>query len=267
MPGRGRPARLVAFLFGVAGQPELPGPALVALLADLGIAPGTGRTAIARLRANGNLAATRHGRTLHYRLDGDLASGFARIRAGATQPPQWSGHFHALIHQIPENRRAYRDQLRRTAVLSGFGLLGPGILISLRDRWADLARVLDLAPADAVLYRVRLELDEADAARAAAQAWNLATLDSRYAAHLDTLRAALASQHRPTGPAALAHYTELVSPVMVDTLRAPILPPALYPGQWSLPELRGALSEVGRAYHPAAAEHVAARLAATGRPG
>jgi phenylacetic acid degradation operon negative regulatory protein len=262
MPDRGPAARVVAFLFGVSGRPELPGPALVALLGDLGTSPAAARAAIARLRREGNLAAARHGRTAHYRLAGDLARGFERIRTAGTGPAPWPGHFHALIHQIPEQRRAYRDRLRRTAALAGFGLLGSGILISLRERWADLAPILDQAPADAVLYQGQLALAEADAARAAAQAWNLPALDRRYADHLARLRQVLADPDVPTGADALRRYATLVSPVTVDTLRAPVLPTGMYPARWCLPELRATIGALGQAFLPAAAEHIAARLRA-----
>jgi phenylacetic acid degradation operon negative regulatory protein len=264
MPTRPRPARLVTFLFGLTGRTELAGPVLVALLCDLGGTPAASRAAIARLRAEGNLAASRHGRQVRYRLAGELASGFTLLRNRPMATPSWPGYFHALLHHIPEQHRAFRDRLRRTAALSGFGLLGPGILISTRERWADLAAVLDLAPADAVLYQARLALEEADAARAAAQAWNLAELDRRYLAHRDTLRRALAEPQMPTGPAALHRYSALVSPAMVDTFRAPVLPEPLYPADWSLPELRATIGAVNRAYTPAIRAHLADRFAQAG---
>jgi hypothetical protein len=53
---------LVAFLFGVAGVPELPGVALTPLLVDLGMSVAAARRQIARMCAQGRLASSRSGR-------------------------------------------------------------------------------------------------------------------------------------------------------------------------------------------------------------
>jgi phenylacetic acid degradation operon negative regulatory protein len=137
---RGRSALLVPFLFGVANRDELPGPVLVRLLGDLGLTPAATRALIARLRAEGNLAGAPEGRLVRYRLDGDVARGFERIRH-RPPPSPWPGHFHALIYQVPEGQRPFRDQLRRTALLAGFGLMAPGVLISIGDRYERLVLV------------------------------------------------------------------------------------------------------------------------------
>ncbi len=255
-PSRGTTARLVPFLFGVTRVTQLSGPILVRLLGDLGIGEAAARAAIARMRVDGDLVATRQGRQVAYQLHGEMARGFQRVRAGAGAASPWEGHFHTLIYQVPESHRAYRDQLRRTALLSGFGLLTPGVLISLTDGFDRLSTVLDRAPTGAVLYRGQLALSENDAAAAAAHAWDLAALDRRYAAHLNTLAAALVAHDRPVGAAALRHYAELLSPVLVDTLRAPALPPALQPAAWCLRSLRDALGAVGVEYFPAVAAYL-----------
>jgi len=100
--------------------------------------------------------------------------------------------------------------------------------------------------------------------RAAAEAWSLAELDRRYRAHRDTLERALAEPELPTGAEALRRYSALVSPSMVDTLRAPVLPESLYPAGWSLPALRAAIGSVNRAYTPAIRAHLAGRFAEAG---
>jgi phenylacetic acid degradation operon negative regulatory protein len=256
---RGRSVRLVPFLFGVAGREELPGPALLRLLGDLGLSPGAGRALIARLRREHHLSATRQGRHVSYRLDGDLARGFHRLRTMPASPPVWSGHFHALLYQVPEEERAFRDRLRRTAILKGFGILVPGVLISLSDRFHDLAEVLRDAPASARIHPARLELADADAASAAAAAWDLPALNEILRGHLARLRS-VPSAPAPTGAAALRELNDLLSPVLVDMLRAPMLPTLLQPDDWVMPQLRAAVGRVSAALQPAVAGHVATIL-------
>jgi phenylacetic acid degradation operon negative regulatory protein len=250
----------VPFLFGVAGRQALPGPVLVRLLTDLGLTPSAARALLARLRRERNLAATREGRYVAYRLDGVLARGFERIRDGHGEPPAWPGHFHALLYQVPEEDRAFRDKLRRAAVLSGFGVLMPGVVISLSDRFHVLDPVLDGAPASARLYRSRLVMGEADAAAAAVQAWDLEGLDARYRLHLERLHVAAEAGPEPDGPTALRRYEELAGAVMVDILRAPALPEPLRPADWCLPDVRAAVTAVAGLFMPAAYAYVQSLL-------
>ncbi|GAB3833781.1 hypothetical protein ACFPIJ_09660 [Dactylosporangium cerinum] len=254
---RGRSVRLVPFLFGVAGQDELPGPALLRLLGDLGLSPGAGRALIARLRGEGHLSTTRRGRHVSYRLDGDLARGFHRLRSGPTAEVTWPGHFHALVYQVPEDERAFRDRLRRAAILKGFGILIPGVLISLHDRFHDLADVLQEAPASARIHPARLQLAEPDAASAAAAAWDLPALNEILRGHVARLTSAPAVP-LPTGAAALRELNDLLGPVYVDMLRAPVLPAQLRPADWAMPELRAEMGRVSRALHQPVADHLAA---------
>jgi phenylacetic acid degradation operon negative regulatory protein len=256
---RGRSVRLVPFLFGVAGREELSGPALLRLLGDLGLSPGAGRALIARLRGEGNLSATRRGRHVSYRLAGDLARGFHRLRSGPPAEVTWPGHFHALVYQVPEEERAFRDRLRRAAILKGFGILIPGMLISLHDRFHDLADVLREAPATARIHPARLQLAEPDAASAASAAWDLPALNEILRGHLARLAGAPVAAP-PTGAAALRELNDLLGPVFVDMLRAPMLPTQLRPADWAMPDLRTEVARVSQALHPAVAAHVAAVL-------
>lgn len=251
--------RLVPFLFGVTGRGELPGPALVQLLTDLELTPGAARALLARLRREGSLSTAREGRQVRYRLAGELASGFDRIRHGPPAAPPWPGHFHALLHQVPEQERAFRDQLRRAAILNGFGILTSGVLISLTDRLHHLAALLDKAPPSARVYPGRLAMSDADAVQAAAQAWDLPGLTSTYREHIRHLHSALhrPRQADPADAAALRHLDDLLNPVLIDLLRAPALPAVLRPRGWPMPELRAVVEQAEQRYYPAVAAHVA----------
>jgi phenylacetic acid degradation operon negative regulatory protein len=270
MPGfaqhrRGDSVRLVPFLFGLAESEELPGPALVRLLADLGMTQGAARTLLTRMRQNGQISAQRNGRPFRYRLDGQFLGAFRRIRddRSAAQAAEWDGSFHAVLYQVAEPERAFRDRLRRMATFAGYGLLQQGVLVCPTDRRAALAGVLAGQPADSVVHFARLELDRSAAAQVAYQAWDLGALAAHYREQAALLRAALPSQPLPPDATTLRRYAERISLVLVDLLRAPALPPDLFPPDWPLPELRAALTQTQAMYVPPSRAYVQSVLANT----
>jgi phenylacetic acid degradation operon negative regulatory protein len=261
-PSRGRSVALVPFLFGVAGVPELAGTILTSLLRDLGLSEAAARTLLARMRRDGLLSSRRHGGGVLYRLAGDLASGFARLqRDTGGQPPSWPGHFHAVLYQVPETERAYRDALRRAALLTGYGLLQPGVLISLTDRYEHLGPLV--TPPDGVrLQRTTIAMAPADAARAAFDAWDLGTLSEAYDRHAETIEEAIrtAPPAPPADAGVLRTFNALLGATIVDRLRAPRLPELLWPTGWALPRLLAAISAVQRVYGVPAAAYVRRQL-------
>lgn len=267
IPGTPNHAGALAFLFGAARREELSGVALTRLMGTLGVGPSAVRTLLSRMRQAGDLTSTRRGRQVDYRLAGRFAAGFRRIQAGPERTtPEWDGSFHTLLYHVPERRRAFRDALRRTAQLQGYGLLQQGVLIAIEDRSAHLAEVLDRCPRDARVQRARLTLAPPDAAHAAAIAWDLPGLAAAYRDHIDRLRAAVAREDRPPADGdTLARLAALTTAPMVDTLGDPGLPAALLPGDWPLPELLRAIGRVHEIYGPPAAAYVERVIAACGR--
>jgi phenylacetic acid degradation operon negative regulatory protein len=231
---RGRGPGEVAFLFGMAGTSMLPGAALRRLLSELDHSADAGRTLLARMVRAGQLTSHRQGRTTTYALAGDFLASWERVRTQAmTQPVPWTGQFHTVLHTVPEEQRAFRDALRRTAVLAGYGTLQPGVLISLTDRREVLAPVLERVPAGARVRLGTLGLGVVEAADAASVAWDLPGLAATYSAHIARLDA------RP-GPPDLGTFVRTFQPVLTDTLREPALDPALMPRDWPGPALRRA---------------------------
>jgi len=236
---------------------------LVRLLGDLGLSVPAARALIARMRRDGQLAATRRGRTVEYRLAGAFAESFHRIANRATGAP-WAGCFHAVLYQVPERHRAFRDLLRRTGTFAGYGLLQQGVLISPTDRRERLEQVLARTPRDAQVHFGELRMDRAAAARAAYAAWDLGALDRIYRAHTRNLRAALAKRGGPP-PAegrTLRRLSEVVTKPLVDLLLSTGLPAELAPEGWSRPEMEKAIDEVQQAYVPPAAAYVRRLLTA-----
>lgn len=249
---------LVPFLFGVTGRPALPGPVLRRLLGDLGLSADAARALLSRMRRHGQLAGERRGREVEYRLNGEFAQGFERVRTQAmTRPSGWTGSYHALLYQVPEQHRTFRDALRRAAVLGGYGILQQGVLIAPTDRSGSLEQVLTARPPEAEVWISQLTLAPRDAARAAATAWDLPGLARTYRQHIDRLRATLdtgAAAHSgsalPADVTLLRDYTHTLLPILSDTLREPALPHSLLPDDWPGPRLRQNLAEFTATFGP-----------------
>lgn len=263
-PSRGRSVGLVPFLFGVTGRDVLPGSVLRQLLSDVGLSPDAARAVLSRMRRHGQLASDRRGRGVEYRLIGEFARSFQRVRDQATaRPPEWHGHFHALLYQVPERHRSYRDTLRRSAVLCGYGILQPGVLVAPTDRSSRLAAVLSLQPEDTQVWLSNLAMTPDHAARAASLAWDLPELARRYHHHISRLAGRITapppgladgcpgrSAAPEAGVAMLRDYVDLLTPALIDTLRNPGLPAILLPPDWPAPALQQAANEFTATFGP-----------------
>jgi len=255
-PSRGRSVGLVAFLFGMTGREILPGLVLRRLLEDLGLSPDASRALLSRMRRHGQLSSRRRGREVDYRLHGEFAAGFRRVRdQSMADAPPWPGHFHVVLYQVPERERAFRDALRRTAVLTGYGVLQPGVLIAPTDRRAALNDLLRNPPARAQVWDTTLAMDTDDAARAASLAWDLPGLAQTYYAHIDRLtrvieaHRAVVAGHDPTDASeAVRIYVDTLLPALTDTLREPGLPPELMPLDWPGAHLRASITRFAQTF-------------------
>jgi phenylacetic acid degradation operon negative regulatory protein len=254
---------LVPFLFAVAQADEFPGPALVRLLGDLGIAPPAARAQLARMREEGQLAASRHGRELRYRMAGPFADTVRKLARSGPEPAEpWANIFHALLYQVPEAQRAYRDRLRRYALLVGYGIMQQGVLVATRDRTGQLADVLAEAPPDCRIQVATIGLPAEDAARIARSAWNLDAVAGSFRGHIAVLEAALETTVPPPPTAAtLARLADLLNAPFVDLIRDPGLPDALLPDDWPRRRLDDLMGQVRDLYVRPASTYVQGVLA------
>ena len=254
---------LVATLFQMSGKPDLSGKALVALLGEFGVGEAAARRHLARMREDHQLAGTRDGRTTRYRMTGPFGDRARRLGSElGTPPPAWEGHYHALLFAVPESRRAYRDRLRRIATYVGYGVLQPGVLISVPDRAAELAGVLSECPADARVTRATIGMDVGEAARVAVPAWDLDDVAHTLTGHAERLEAALAEPGTPAPDGdTLRRLADLFNALFIDLLRDPRLPPELRPADWPFPRLLRAMGEAREKFQPPAVEFLHRRLA------
>jgi len=252
---------LVAFLFGVSGRPELTGSTLRGLLADLGRSDDASRALLSRMHRGGQLTAERHGRETTYRLAGSFARGFEYIRRQATAgPPTWDGWFHTVLYRVPEESRSFRDALRRTAVMSGYGVLQPGVLVAPRDYRDQLAAHLPDKPEHSQILFGRLAMDSADAGRVVSTAWHLDEVAESYESHIVRLQRCLAEEPPREGPEELRLFAETVAPALSATLYEPSVPAELLPADWPGPILRQLVSECSERFDNPVSRYVASRL-------
>lgn len=257
-------------MFGLSGRSELPGVALNRLLVDLGLSASAAKAMLARMRQRGQLAARRTGRGSEYRLAGVFERGFQRIRSGPNrQAAAWTGWFHALLYQVPETDRSFRDLLRRNALLVGYGLLQQGVLIAMADHTEALAATLARQPASATVYHAELRLSVGVARTVAAQAWALPDVERVLLRHCQDLEDALAdAPHAPVDPTAktLRRFAEIVNPPMIDTLLAPDLPAELLPEDWPMGRLFELIGRLHQQYGPAVASYIEGLLGGEAQP-
>lgn len=262
-PRRSPTTGLVATLFQLSGRSELPGVALVELLGEFGLGTAAARRHLARMREDGQLAGVRSGRGTNYRMAGPFGRRVVQLgqEIGTASPP-WDGHFHALLFAVPESHRAYRDRLRRVALLVGYGQLQPGVLISVGDRSAQLTEVLADCPEDARVTRATIALDTAEAARVAIPAWDLDDVAATLTGHARTLESVLdeAGTPAPDGTT-LRRFGELFNAVFIDLVRDPRLPDELRPPDWPHHRLLVAMDGLQRRFGPPAVEFLHRRLA------
>lgn len=261
-PRRSPTTGLVATLFQLSGRTELPGVTLVELLGVFGLSTAAARRHLARMRDDGQLAGVRAGRGTTYRMAGPFGRRVVQLGDEiGTDPPAWDGHFHALLFAVPESHRAYRDRLRRIALLLGYGQLQPGVLISVGDRSGQLTDVLAECPDDARVTRATIAMETAQAARLAVPAWDLDDVAATLAGHAATLESVLREPGTP-GPdgSTLRRYGELSNAVFIDLVRDPRLPDELRPPDWPYHRLLVALGALRERFGPPAVEYLHSRL-------
>ena len=230
-----------SLLLTVLGEFVLPGgravwtSALLALLADLGVAEKAARQAIMRTADDGWIEGSRIGRETRWRLTAAgtdlLREGTERIYGFAAGARPWDGRWLVLTVGVPENHRARRQRLRTRLGWAGLGSASPGVWVTPRAEREPAARrvleELDLLAGSWSFVAVAGEVgDERTLVRSA---WDLEAVEQRYEDFLD-----LAARRRPRSDRqALVAQVRLVQEWRRFPLLDPGLPPELLPPRWS----------------------------------
>jgi phenylacetic acid degradation operon negative regulatory protein len=182
------PRSLVFTLYGdyvhPLGQEEVRVGALVRLADELGVSDGALRSALSRMGREGWLSARRNGGPPRYRL---TARGHSLIEEGieriyGRRRTAWDGRWLLVSYSLPERRREQRDRLREGLSFLGFGSLGNGIFVSPHDLRGEVRELIARhgVSEDVTMHHGTLEWP-VDAAQVVARAWDLKSLEARYA--------------------------------------------------------------------------------------
>jgi phenylacetic acid degradation operon negative regulatory protein len=237
-----RPLRGGSLLMTIFGDAIAPRGGAVTLgsLIDLahpfGLAERLVRTAVARLAAEGWVAATRHGRRSEYRLTESGRKLFAEAtrRIYGAIPSSWDGHWTLAV--LPpaggHSRRNVREELRWL----GFGQLGPGVYAHPACTLAEARGWLAAVGCGNHCWLLKSATEGLAAdRRLVAEGWNLAEIARRYRRFRDTfapVEGALRESEALAPQAAFLVRTLLVHEYRKIHLQDPLLPPALLPAEW-----------------------------------
>jgi phenylacetic acid degradation operon negative regulatory protein len=260
---------LVCFAYGAAqaqsGAP-VAGPLLLRLLADLGVSGPAARSLLLRMRREGLLTSRRVGREARYRLAPIVFAGQERVeRQLRGDRAVWNGSFSSVLYTVPERDRAFRDRLRRSALLLGYVALRPGLLVATTDRYDDLVAELPAQPPGSQLLQATLTFSATDSHRLAAGLWDLDAIAARYQRALAEFDARVreARLNPPAGPAALRAFAAAVLPLYQAGAADPALPAELLPPDWPAVELGAAIGRAFAVFAPPVGEYLDAIAAPT----
>lgn len=228
---------LIVTVFGDVVAPrggEVWAGTLADLLGLLRIDAPAVRAALSRLARDGWLDRHRDGRLSHYALSarGRAAFGPALARVYRRRPPGAPPHLSLLV--LPDG--AERSGLREEALKSGYGALGPGVLVATSD--SPPLAALGAAPGaaeDAGVLRLDASLAEGSPRELVARAFDLDPLAARYRAFLADfapLAEALARGAPLADDQAIVARTLLIHAYRRLILRDPGLPSDWLPPDW-----------------------------------
>lgn len=249
----------VAYVFGALNADAVPGPAMIALLGDLGIAEPAARTLLSRMVRDGQLASERRGRVAVYRMQGGFRDIFLRVRDSDTVPT-WDGAFQTVVYEIPETRRSRRDALRDRADDAGFGQVRPGVLIGLSDPGPWLEPWLK--DDDVFVESGRLVCTVDTARMLADRAWSLSAKAVEHREFHSRLRAIERRCRRrpPSGKDAFALVNDVLRKYAHLHMATPSLPAELTPPDWPGRDISSMIDTLMHLLGPACSAHVDAVL-------
>ncbi len=207
---------------------------LIEALGALGVEEKSARQSLTRTAREGHLTSTRHGRRVLWELTPDgarlLESGTRRIYGFLGQRHPWDGRWLVLSVPVPETQRQLRHRLRTRLTWLGLGSPVSGLWVTpdagKGPAVAEAVRELGLEGQAFAWTGEAAEVGEAP--RLLEAAWDLAAVEDRYRAFLDSF------EHRPVETPADAFAAQVA---MVQEWRRfpfldPDLPPELLDHDW-----------------------------------
>ncbi|MGY4098716.1 PaaX family transcriptional regulator [Nocardia sp. R16R-3T] len=208
-----------------------------ALLAVLGIAAPSTRTAITRLKSKGVLYAESRGGRAGYTLTAAACTMFARgdPRIFGFRQMASGDAWRLLSYGIPESERAARHQLRRRLSAIGCGTVAAGLWIYPEYLAAEVAAIVTALDLDNYVTSFRAtDLTVPGTLRqAAAQWWDLADLAAEHRTFHEKHRGILDLDSGDRN--AFAHFTLMLDDWRIIPYIDPGLPDDMLPADWPGP--------------------------------
>jgi phenylacetic acid degradation operon negative regulatory protein len=212
----------------------IPTAGLVSLADEVGSPGPLTRTAIARLKKRGILAAARRDGVSGYALRPEavrmLERGDRRIFAPRNMPAD--GAWCLISFSLPEDQRQVRHQLRRRLSWIGCGIVAPALWICpdfLSDEVEEILRELGIRSA-ATVFRTELPRVDGRIEEAIAQWWDLPAIDALHRDFIKTMDGLLPAS--PSSAEAFRAYVAGIDAWRVIPYLDPGLPLALLPADW-----------------------------------
>lgn len=214
--------------------PRLPSSALVALAELFHIRPGTTRTALSRLVAQGELESDAGS----YRLAGRLLTRQREQDSGRLLPDtNWQGEWVTVVVTAERRTMAERRAFRASMAGARMGELRP-------DVWMRPANLAAVERLDNTVVTTG-PIDAEDPGELVARLWPLDDLHRRAQALIDEMQRRLPEIDDP----GVLPVNFVVSAATVRFLRSePQLPPELWPDSWAPPDVRNSYDEFERAF-------------------
>ena len=228
---------------------------LLALLASLGVANAPGRSALSRMKRQGELEAVSRGTTRGYALTEPaeqwFADGTERIMEGF--PSGHEGWWALAVISAPEGDRKIRYQIRTRLAGLGFGQLASGLMIAPASILGEAARALERADLASHVELWRSEhVGSTPIGDIISSAWDLPFIAECYAEYLELAAGADApSDDEATFVAYVRHVHAWRELPFID----PGLPEEHLPAGWPASRARAAFEAVCAELGPGARRH------------
>jgi phenylacetic acid degradation operon negative regulatory protein len=224
---------------------------LLEALALLGVEEKSARQALTRTASERLLSSSRHGRRVLWELTPAgaqlLEEGTRRIYGFMRERPPWDGRWLVLSVPIPETQRQLRHRLRTRLTWLGLGSPTSGLWITPDDTKAAAvhAAVRDLGLEGQAFAWVGPASGIGDEARLLGDAWDLADVEDRYLAFLDTFEGRAAEGPRAAFEAQVTMVQEWRRFPFLD----PDLPGELLDHDWPGPRASAVFHERHARWH------------------
>jgi phenylacetic acid degradation operon negative regulatory protein len=215
---------------------------LIKLLKHLGMSEQAVRSALSRMWKKGWLKRRRIGRRSYYSLT-EKSKKLLQVGAQRIFEPEdgeWSGGWHVIVYNIPEEKRQQRNKLRRELTWMGCGAFNTAIWISPYNVTTTVREVSLRLGIEKYVQVFRAEhLGFTEAKELVARCWDLDRINEQYASFLEKYRPMLSRDKerlddwdQVDAPECFTRRFMLLHEYREFPFVDPHLPPELLPSDW-----------------------------------